>query len=595
MDFFSVLSLVGGLALFLYGMSVMGGGLEKVAGSKMEKTLEKLTNNVFKSVLLGALVTAIIQSSSATTVIVVGFVNAGILKLRQAIGVIMGANIGTTVTAQIIALGDISSDNFFLKMLKPSSLSPLIAAIGILLYLFSKRTKRKELGEIFLGFSVLFTGLFAMESAVSPLKDSPVFADIMVAMTNPILGVLTGALVTAIIQSSSASVGILQALSSTGQLTYASAFPIIMGQNIGTCVTPLLSSIGANKNAKRAAMVHLYFNIIGTIVFLTLIYLFQYFIGFPFWQDAITKSGIANFHIIFNVFTTLLFLPFTKLLACLAEWTIRDDEDGQKEVQADLLDERFLQSPAIALQQCKHSVVKMAQYARANFNEASSILQKYDSKAAGRINEYEDAIDKMEDRLGNYLLRLNDGKLSENESRDITELLHIISEYERIGDYSVNLMESAQQLVENGLSFSETAKEELAVSVQAIDEIIGLATDAYMHSDVRRATLVEPLEETVDDIVALLKDRHIKRLRDGSCQIYAGITFLEVLTNLERIADHCANIAVYVISRETKSSEEFDRHVYQRKIHDGSVAAFNQMFQDYEKKYLETIRSIPMN
>lgn len=433
-NIFMVISLAGGLALFLYGMSMLGSGLEKLSGGRMEQTLEKLTKNTLMSVLLGLLVTAAIQSSSATTVIVVGLVNAGILKLKPAVGVIMGANIGTTVTAQILRLGDLDSDanaNLFLQFLKPTTLAPLIAIVGILMFMASKRTKFKDIGQILLGFGILFNGMFGMEEAVKPLAESPEFANLFAALQNPFLGVLVGAVVTAIIQSSSASIGILQALSSTGAITFSSAFPIIMGQNIGTCITPILASIGANKNAKRSAAVHLMFNIIGTAIFLIGVYAIQYTVGFTFWDDPINRGGIANFHTLFNVVVTILLVPFAGLLAKLAELIIRDpknkaeDELGIDESALAKLDDRFLRSPSLALAQCEIVISNMGRLAKSNFGKAISLFAQYNDKTAQKIREYEDAIDKMEDKVNNYLVKLNDCELTEPESKKITHLLRV--------------------------------------------------------------------------------------------------------------------------------------------------------------------------
>lgn len=593
MDFFSIVNLAGGLALFLYGMSALGSGLERLSGGRLEKTLEKMTSNTIKGVLLGALVTGAIQSSSATTVIVVGLVNAGILKLRQAIGVIMGANIGTTVTAQILRLSDLSSDNFFIQFLKPTTLAPLAAIAGIILVMGSKKARQREAGQILLGFGILFTGMFTMESAVRPLSEMPQFAEIFAALSNPILGVLVGAVVTAIIQSSSASIGILQALSSTGIITFSSAFPIIMGQNIGTCITPILASIGANKNAKRSACVHLSFNVIGTAVFLIVTYAIQYTIGFPFWDDAISRGGIANFHTLFNVVTTILFLPFVGLLEKLANTIIKSD---QRELKQDAitsnLDERFLLSPGLAIQQSRETVLAMADLAQSNFGECSKLLGNFDPKVAERVKDNENIIDKLEDRLGNYLLRLSEKELSEPENREISELLQVISEFERIGDYSVNMMEQAQYLYENNIKLSDKAHSELDIISQAVAEIIGLAVRCFGQSDLESATSIEPLEETIDAMIDLLKFRHIDRLKLGKCTVDAGVAFLETLTNMERISDHCSNVAVYVMGHESNHMQGLDRHEYIRLMHSGQNQAYTEKFQEYSTKYLDTVKNL---
>ncbi|WP_040196545.1 Na/Pi cotransporter family protein [Candidatus Soleaferrea massiliensis] len=588
MSFFNIVSLLGGLATFLFGMNILSSGLEKLSGGRLEKTLEKFTDKFYKGILLGALVTGVIQSSSATTVIVVGLVNAGILKLKQAIYVIMGANIGTTVTAQILRLSDISGDNFLLSLVKPTTLAPMVAVVGILLFMTSKKNKHKNVGQIFLGFSVLFTGMFAMEGAVSVLKDVPEFTQIFATLSNPILGVVVGALVTAIIQSSSASVGILQALSSTGGITYSAAFPIIMGQNIGTCVTSLLSSIGANKNARRAAMVHLYFNVIGTIVFFVFTYTFQHFIGFSFWDQPIDRGGIANFHLVFNIATTFLLLPFASLLEKLAKLTIRDKDGDGPVSQTSNLDERFLVSPGLALVQARNTLAVMMDHAKDNFAKSVTLFSKYDRKLVARIEEHENTIDIMEDRTGNYLLKLGDKELSDEESRSVTEYLHMISEVERIGDYSINITESAGILYEDDVSLSDQAKLELNAIADAVSEIIELSQRAFVENDAKLALDVEPLEETIDDMVDMLKTRHIIRLKDGTCQVEAGVHFLETLANLERIADHCSNIAIYLIGYVSKAGQ-INRHEYIENVHQGKTGEYVAKFEQYRDKYLSRI------
>ena len=592
-----IISLAGGLALFLYGMSMLGSGLEKLSGGRMERTLEKLTKNVFMSVLLGALVTAAIQSSSATTVIVVGLVNAGILKLKPAVGVIMGANIGTTVTAQILRLGDLDSNqnvNIFMKFLKPTTLAPLVAIVGIIFFMVSKRTKYKDIGQMLIGFGILFTGMQAMEAAVRPLGENPQFAQLFQSLSNPILGVLVGAGVTALIQSSSASIGILQALSSTGAITFSSAFPIIMGQNIGTCITPILSSIGANKNAKRAASVHLYFNIIGTTIFLIGVYAIQHFIGFSFWSESINKGGIANFHTLFNVIVTIILIPFSGLLAKLAELTIRD---GKKGTEDDLgidstalakLDERFLISPSLAVAQCEIVVANMGKLAKSNFGKTIKLFSKYDAKLAERIREREDAIDKMEDKVNNYLVKLTDRELTDQESKQVTHLLRVVSEFERVGDYSINLIECAEMLRDKEVCFSEKAMRELYAITDAVQEIIDMSLTAFENNDVELSRKIEPLEETIDTMEDTLKFRHIQRLKNGHCTIDAGVVFLEALTNLERISDHCSNIAVYIIGTNY-DKESLNRHDYIKRMHHGDTADYQQYSKLYYDKYFTRI------
>ncbi|MBQ4099977.1 MAG: Na/Pi cotransporter family protein [Oscillospiraceae bacterium] len=593
MDILGVIKLLGGVALFLFGMTEMSNGLEKASGGKLEKTLEKLTSNIFKAVLLGAVVTAAIQSSSATTVIVVGLVNAGIMKLSQAVGVIMGANIGTTITAQIIRLADIEGGNIFLSLLKPTTLAPLVSLVGILLFMISKKSKYKNIGQICLGFGVLFSGMFAMEAAVNPLKDSPVFVDILSSLSNPILGIIAGALVTALIQSSSASIGILQAISATGVLKFSAAFPIIMGQNIGTCITPVLACIGANKNAKKSAAIHLSFNIIGTVIFLIATYTIEYTIGLPGWDDNIGRSGIANFHTIFNVVNTFLLLPFNKGLVWIADHVVDkfSKPDDTISVEVEILDERLLRSPSLAIEQASKTVEKMAEYAKINFQAAGTLLNGFDKKKFDQIRELEDVIDKMEDRLGNYLLKLSDKELSEKESRHVTNLLHLIGEFERIGDYSMNLAEQAEKLYERGHNFSDTAKVELEAICEAVTEILGLTIKCYKTNSIKVATSIEPLEETIDLMEETLKDRHIERLKDGRCNIDAGLAFIDILTSIERIGDHCSNIAVYIIADQKPTSENFDRHEYKRLVHAGNGRDFRELMNKYQKLYFSKINS----
>lgn len=591
MDFFMIVSLLGGLALFLYGMSMLGSGLEKLSGGRLEQTLEKLTNNVFKGVLLGALVTGAIQSSSATTVIVVGLVNARILKLRQAIGIIMGANIGTTVTAHILRLSDLSSENFFLMLLKPTTLAPVVGIIGILMVMAGKKQKYKTLGEILLGFCILFTGMFNMEAAVSPLSESPEFANLFASFSNPVIGVLVGAGVTAIIQSSSASIGILQALSSTGIITWSSAIPIILGQNIGTCITPILASIGASKNAKRTAAVHLSFNIIGTCVFLIVIYTIQSFSPFSFWDLPIDKGGIANFHTTFNVCVTLMFLPFVGLLEKLVIHLIPDQQTADEvDDPAIALDDRLLTSPGLAIQHCRDAVLQMGKLARKNFSASVRQLEQYNHKEAEKIREREDTIDRLEDRLGNYMLKIPQDNLSEQSSATISALLHILSEFERIGDYSINLVEFAENMESTGAEFSPQAQFELTTIGEAVKEAIDMALGCFEKQDLALAETIEPLEEVVDQMQETLKDRHINRLRNGQCTVDAAFPFVESLSCLERISDHCSNIGVYMISY-VRGSDEVDHHTYIMQLHSGQVGHYNEQFRRYTEKYYDQIRS----
>ncbi|MDL2254374.1 Na/Pi cotransporter family protein [Ruminococcaceae bacterium OttesenSCG-928-I18] len=583
MSFFDFVALAGGLALFLYGMTIMGNGLEKVAGGRTESILQKLTSSTFKGVAFGAVVTALIQSSSGTTVIIIGLVNSGIMQLQQAVGVIMGANIGTTVTAQLLRLTDITGENFFMRLLKPSTLAPAIAFVGMLFFVFMKSAKKKNIGQILLGFGILFTGMFAMEGAVLPLRDSPLFIQLFSGLSNPLLGVLAGALVTAVIQSSSASVGILQALTVTGAVTWGSAIPIILGQNIGTCATGLIASIGASRAAKRVAYCHLYFNILGSALFIAIIYTIKALIGIPGWDDPVGKGGVANFHTLFNVAATLVFLPFAKLLVRLSEMTVRDKPgDDHPELEATLLDERLYTSPSVAIAQARKAVEQMANIGRMIQKDAVSVLVKYDKESFDLAQQREDVIDKLDVSITNYLVDMNELDLSEYESREVTTLLTFVTEYERIGDYAINVVERGGEVFDKEIRFSEDAQRELNVLNDAVGEIFDLSTQAFVHSDTDVAARVEPLEETIDSICETLRERHIDRLKNGQCYIEAGIVFLEVLTDYERISDHCSNIAARLLSLE---AEVMDPHELRRNLHSGGEPRYNEMAQQYRKKY----------
>lgn len=579
MDIFSVFQMAGGLALFLYGMHVMGDGLEKQAGGKLKTVLEKLTANPIKGFLLGAAVTAVIQSSSATTVMVVGFVNAGIMKLSQAIGIIMGANVGTTITSWILSLTGLQGDSFWIQLLKPTSFSPIIAFFGILLIMFSRKESKKDLGSTLVGFAVLMFGMEQMSSAVEPLADVPEFTNILLIFSNPLLGVLCGALLTAVIQSSSASVGILQALSATGSVTYSSAIPIILGQNIGTCVTALISSIGANKNARRAAVVHLYFNLIGSGLFLAIFYLLNGILHFSFYGQPIDRLGIAVVHTCFNLLSTLTLLPFTKLLEKLAYLTIRDTANDEK---FQILDERFLASPAVAIHQCQKMAVSMAKLAQHSLYQAIGLVGSYDEKIAYSIEEGEDQIDMYEDKLGTYLVRLSSKNLTIEESREISKLLHVIGDFERIGDHAVNILKSAKEMQVKKYAFSEQAQKEISTISGAIEEIVDLATQAFVENDLHLASKVEPLEQVVDSLKDELRSRHVQRLQNGECTISNGFIFSDLLTNYERVADHCSNIGVCVLRI---AEDSFDTHEYLNRIKDGHDDTFENRYNRYKEKY----------
>lgn len=584
MDFFSVLSMIGGLALFLYGMHVMGDGLSKVSGGKMEKILEGLTSNPLKAVGLGALVTAVIQSSSATTVMVVGFVNSGIMKLSQAVGVIMGANIGTTITSWILSLSGIESDNFFIQMFKPTSFSPILAIIGVAFLLFAKSEKKKDIGTIFLGFAVLMFGMDSMSAAVKPLADVPEFTGILTAFSNPILGMLAGALLTAVIQSSSASVGILQALCVTGAVSYSVAIPIILGQNIGTCVTALLSAIGAKKNAKRAAMVHLYFNIIGTAVFLIVFYGLNMVLNFGFMTHAADAAGIAVAHSAFNVFATAILLPFSSGLEKLACLTIRDEEEPavpQSEA-AQLLDVRFLEKPAFAMEQSRNAAKRMAEASKESLFTALSMLGDYRETDAQKVIAEENNVDEYEDALGSYLVKLGQKDLNVHDSRDLSIILHCIGDFERISDHAVNIMESAKELHEKELRFSEKALEELKVISKAVVDIVSISYDVFENTNIESAKKVEPLEEIIDELNQELKARHVRRLREGKCTIEQGFILSDITTSLERIADHCSNIAVCILQ---VAEDSFDTHSYLNAVKREDNATFQRRMEETRKQY----------
>lgn len=586
MDFFSVLTMIGGLALFLYGMNIMGDGLAKVSGGKLERILENLTSNPMRAVLLGAGVTAVIQSSSATTVMVVGFVNSGIMKLSQAVGVIMGANIGTTITSWILSLSGIEGDNFLIRLCKPTSFSPILAAIGIIMLLFMKNEKKKDIGSILVGFAVLMFGMETMSGAVKPLADVPEFTGILTAFSNPLLGLIAGAILTAVIQSSSASVGILQALCVTGAVSYGTAIPIIMGQNIGTCVTALLSSIGASKNAKRAAMVHLYFNIIGTAVFMILFYSVNYFIHFGFMTDAANGAGIAIVHSAFNIFATLVLLPFSKGLEKLACLTIRDGKPGEAEAvqeQFQLLDARFLDKPAFAMEQSVHVAVQMAEESKKTLFTAMELLTDYSDEKAKLVSELESVVDRYEDELGSYLVKLARKNLNSHDSHTLSIVLHCIGDFERISDHAINIMEAAVEMHEKNLTFSKKAEGELEVFCRVVKDIVTESYDVFCSQNLQKAQLIEPLEDVIDELNQELKKRHIRRLRNGKCTIELGFILSDITTSLERVADHCSNIAVCV----TQVREDtYDTHSYLDSVKNEDSGIYRGMVLQAQEKYM---------
>ena len=586
MDFFSILTLIGGLALFLYGMNAMGDGLAKVSGGKLEKILENLTSSPIKAVLLGAGVTAVIQSSSATTVMVVGFVNSGIMKLSQAVGVIMGANIGTTVTSWILSLTGIQSDNFIIRMFKPTSFSPILAIIGVIFILFINDSKKKDVGTIFIGFAILMYGMDMMSSAVKPLAEVPEFTNLLLKFSNPLLGVLAGALLTAVIQSSSASVGILQALCLTGAVPFSVAIPIIMGQNIGTCITAILSAIGAKKNAKRAAAVHLYFNLIGTVIFMAVFYIINAIVGFSFFHQSATPAGIAIIHSVFNITATTILLPFAKGLEKLACLTIRDKKEdvavSAEDKEFMILEPRFLEKPAFAVEQSRNAARKMAEESHNALFTALKLVDKYSEDDVERVQNMEAKVDRYEDELGTYLVKLSHKDISEADSHSLSIMLHCIGDFERISDHAVNIKESAQELHKKGLKFSASAKKDLEILGEAVEDIVNTAYEVFDKQDMKLAEKIEPLEEVIDELSKEMKRRHVQRLLSGECTIEMGFILSDITTCLERVADHCSNIGVCV----TQVNEDlYDTHSHLNTVKSHPDETFYHELEDARIKY----------
>ena len=578
MGLFECLTLIGGLCLFLFGMNVMGDGLERRAGNSLKTLIGKLTNSKIMGFLTGLAVTAVIQSSSATTVMVVGFVNSGIMTLRQSIGVIMGANIGTTVTAWILSLGGISGDNLFVQLLKPMSFTPILALIGTGLHMFSHSGKHKDTGTILLGFATLMFGMDTMSGAVSGLADIPAFQNLFLMFENPILGVAVGAVLTAIIQSSSASVGILQALSATGAVSYAAAVPIIMGQNIGTCVTALMSSFGTNKNAKRAAIIHLSFNVVGTVVWLSVLTLISVLLKPALLSMPTNYLGIAVAHSVFNILCTALLLPASALLEKLAYLLVPDGKETEKRVE---LDERLLATPTIALQQCSQLAVKMAEETVEGFELSLRMLARYDESDAQRVRLIENNTDHYEDVLGTYLTKLSRSQISEDDSSEVSKLLKAIGDFERISDHSVNVLGSVEELRQKGISLTEEASKELAVLCDALKEILHITLDAFVRNDAEVAASVEPLEQVIDHLKTVLRDRHIARLKEDQCSVEAGFVWSDLLTNLERASDHCSNIAIGILDA---GNHNMNAHQALRRIRAGN-AEFPEKLDAFARKY----------
>lgn len=581
MTIFNALNLIGGLCLFLFGMNLMGQALERRAGSGLRSLLEKMTQNRLMGLLAGLGITAVIQSSSATTVMVVGFVNSGLMTLRQSIGVIMGANIGTTVTAWILSLSGIEGSSLLVQMFKPSTFTPILALVGIILYMFCKADKKKDTGMILLGFATLMFGMEAMSSAVSSLRNVPQFREIFLMFSNPILGVLVGAVLTGIIQSSSASVGILQALASTGQVTYGAAIPIIMGQNIGTCVTALLSSIGTNKNARRAALVHLNFNVIGATVGIVLFYVVRAVAAPVLLGQAASEWGIAVAHSIFNILCTAVLLPMGGLLEKLVLRLVPEGKQPQREAE---LDERLLATPALALERCRTLIADMASYSMESLRESLNAITAYNQKSAEHIREDEAKTDHYEDIIGSYLVKLSARKIGESDSALAAEYLRIIGDFERIADHSVNILESAEEMQQKGIAFSAAALQEYATMAGAVREVTALAYDSFVSGDVQAARQVEPLEQVIDDLKEKMRTRHIRRMQQGSCGIEAGFIWSDLLTNLERVSDHCSNIACCMIEG---ADHNLHRHEVLQSIR-GSGEIFDREYSSYRQKYALT-------
>ena len=582
MDFFSILAMVGGLSLFMYGMNTMGDGLSKLAGGKLAGILEKLTSKRIYAVILGMVVTAVIQSSSATTVMVVGFVNSGIMNLNQAVGIIIGANIGTTLTSWLLSLVGVEGGNFFMNLLKPSSLSPIMALIGILMIMSKKSQKSKDIGSIFIGFAILMFGMETMSDAVKPLADDPNFTGILTRFSNPFLGVSMGAILTAIIQSSSASVGILQALCTTGVITYAVAVPIIMGQNIGTCFTAILSSVGANVNARRASFIHMYFNLIGTIIFMSAFYSYNGIVGFPFINDVVKASDVALIHSIFNVTCTIILYPMADLLVKLATWTVKDVDKSETEGKKLGLDERFLQQPSFAIQRSRAALEQMANHVSKSSELASDLLSSFDGDKVKEVYSIEDQIDEYEDALASYLLKLSDKQLSTEDNNSMSLILHSIVDLERISDHCNNISENMESLHNKKHSIPEVTLKELAVLSSAVRQVVHYATNALKNEDYGIAIEIEPLEQVVDDLSKTIRQRHIQRLKNGYCSIETGLVIEDTLIDLERISDHCSNIAIAIIELK---NENLDSHSYLLSLSKSDDSTFAQIYNAFKAEY----------
>ena len=586
-----LMRMLGGLAFFLYGMSVMSTGMERLGGGRFEYLLEKLSNHPLKGVLLGALVTATLQSSSIITVIVVGLVNARAIQLRQAVGLIMGANIGTTATAHLLRLTHISPESGALSLLRPALLAPLAALVGLTLLLAAKKARWRNLGQVLMGFSLFFTGMMQMEAAFAAMGQQPWFAAMLSTLFHPLLGLGVGILMAAVIQSSAASVAVLQALSVTGLVPFYAAVPIILGQNIGTCLNPMLASEGASRNGRQAAAIHLMFNLLGAAIVFTAAYSLQGVFQFSFWSQAVSSGDIANLHTLFKLVITALLLPFANQLERLAKAFVSCQAEPQVDSDLAPLDDRLMVSPALAIEHSRQVTYQMAQIAQTNLKRALSLLVRYDHKVAQAVLEGETTLDRMEDRLDAYLVRLAQQQNSYRDTQQITELLHVVNELERIGDQAVNIMEKGKLLAETGSVFSESAQRELDAISEAVLEILTRAVEAYRTDDQQMARSIEPLEEVIDLMEETLKSRHINRLRENQCSIDAAFPFVEALASLEKVADYCSNIGMILISRVEKlKNKDFETHDYVRRIHKGDTAHYAELFKEYEKKYFSMIQ-----
>lgn len=580
MDIFSIITLFGGLALFLYGMSVMSSGLEKLASGKLETILYDMTSSKVKSLLLGAGVTAVIQSSSAVTVMLVGLVNSGIMSTEQTVGAIMGSNIGTTITAWLLSLVGVSSDNIVLNLLKPQSFSPIMALVGVILFMAAKSNKKKDSGLVMIGFAILMYGMSFMSESMEPLQHSEKFTGILTALNNPILGVLAGLLITAIIQSSSASVGILQAISMTGGLSYGMAIPIIMGQNIGTCVTSLISSIGVNRNAKRVAAIHISFNIIGTIIFMGIFYLAHYIVDFSFINNSVSPVNIAILHSLFNILTTIILYPFSNKLVNISNKIVHFDND--EEENTEFLDDLLLKTPAIAVDEARKKMKEMLIMAFDNFERALKLSDQWDEKIFKKLVKTESKLDYYEDQLSGFNIKIAGEELSDENSRAVSMMLHTITDAERIGDRSLNIAESVKELIDKGIVFSDDARKELNIIAEALREIVYNTKKCFIEGDIESAYMVEPIEEVIDDLVEKSKDNHVARLKNGSCTLELGLILNDILINLERISDHCSNIAADKIEME---GGNLHLHEYKKKIKEQKDDKFARLYSEYSNKY----------